>query len=119
VKNNLKHSKIIKLSQDDEPEKSGETAVIRKPKLEEPKMYNVLLLNDDYTTMEFVVHVLKKFFSKTPEQANAIMLKIHHAGVCSCGIYTFEIAETKSLKVNRYARDKGHPLKSIIEPCEN
>ena len=90
-----------------------------KEKLSIPKMYKVLLLNDDYTSMEFVIHILQKFFQKNYDEAHGIMLKIHHDGKGICGIYTFEVAESKSAKVNRYSRGKGHPLKSSIEPCEN
>lgn len=87
-------------------------------KVEKPKMYKVMLHNDDYTTMEFVIHILEKFFNKNSEEAHAIMLKVHHDGHGMCGIFTHEVAESKSAKVNRYSRGKGHPLKSSIEPCE-
>jgi len=93
-------------------------AIADKVKLEPPKMYKVVLHNDDYSTMEFVIHVLMKFFSKNYDEAHAVMLKIHHDGVGICGIYTFEVAESKSSKVNSYSRGKGHPLKSSIEPCD-
>ncbi|MDP7320207.1 MAG: ATP-dependent Clp protease adapter ClpS [Bacteriovoracaceae bacterium] len=93
-------------------------AVADKTELKQPKMYKVLLHNDDYTTMEFVIHVLMKFFSKNYDEAHGIMLKVHHDGVGLCGIYTFEVAESKSAKVNRYSRGKGHPLKSSVEPCD-
>lgn len=93
-------------------------AVADQTKLEQPQMYKVVMHNDDYTTMEFVIHVLVKFFSKNYEEAHSIMLKIHNDGVGICGIFTFEVAESKSAKVNRYSRGKGHPLKSSIEPCD-
>ena len=93
-------------------------ALAEKVKVEKPKMYQVLLHNDDYTTMEFVIHVLQKFFNKTYDEAHAIMLKVHHEGSGLCGIYTYEVAESKSAKVNKYSRSKGHPLKSTIEPCD-
>jgi len=93
-------------------------AIADKIDLEKPKMYQVILHNDDYSTMEFVIHVLMKFFSKTYDDAHAVMLKVHHDGVGICGIYTFEVAESKSSKVNNYSRGKGHPLKSSIEPCD-
>lgn len=93
-------------------------AIADETKLEPPKMYKVLIHNDDYTSMEFVIHVLMKFFSKNYDEANAIMLKVHHEGIGLCGIFTYEVAESKSAKVNRYSRGKGHPLKSSIEPCE-
>lgn len=95
-----------------------EIAVAEKTKIEEPKMYKVVLHNDDYTSMEFVIHVLMKFFGKSYDDAHAVMLRVHNDGVGICGIYTFEVAESKSAKVNRYSRGKGHPLKSSIEPCD-
>ena len=81
-------------------------------------MYKVLLHNDDYTTMEFVVHVLIKFFQKSRPESQSIMLKIHNEGYAICGIYTHEVAESKSSKVVKYARKEGHPLKCTFEPCE-
>lgn len=105
---------------DHKPDNATEenVAIAEKVKLEKPKMYKVLLINDDYTTMEFVIHVLQKFFNKTYDEAHSIMLKVHHEGVGVCGIFTFEVAESKSAKVNKYSRNKGHPLKSTIEPCD-
>ncbi|MBD65003.1 MAG: ATP-dependent Clp protease adapter ClpS [Halobacteriovoraceae bacterium] len=107
-------------NQGDDDTSTGDpgVAVADKEKLETPKMYKVVMHNDDYTTMEFVIHVLMKFFSKTYDEAHAIMLKIHHEGIGLCGIFTFEVAESKSSKVNSYSRGKGHPLKSSIEPCD-
>lgn len=93
-------------------------AIADSTKLEQPKMYKILLHNDDYSTMEFVIHVLMKFFSKNYDESHSIMLKVHHDGTGLCGIYTFEVAESKSAKVNRYSRGKGHPLKSSIEACD-
>ena len=110
----------IKMNANDNDTSSGDPgiAIADKTKLEQPKMYKVVMHNDDYTTMEFVIHVLMKFFNKTYDESHAIMFKIHNDGVGICGIFTFEIAESKSAKVNRYSRGKGHPLKSSIEPCE-
>lgn len=104
----------------DGDEKSGDpgVAIADKVKLQKPPMYKVLMHNDDYTTMEFVIHVLMKFFSKTYDESHAIMLKVHHDGIGICGIFTHEVAESKSQKVNKYSRGKGHPLKSSIEPCD-
>ena len=112
--------KWVMMSNDDGKNESGDPgiAIADKTELEEPKMYKVVLHNDDYTTMEFVIHVLMKFFAKTYDESHAIMLKVHHDGVGICGIFTFEVAESKSAKVNRYSRGKGHPLKSSIEPCD-
>lgn len=110
-------SSFIMMS-DNETNSSPGTAIADETRLQQPKMYKVMLHNDDYTTMEFVIHVLQKFFAKNYDQAHAIMLKVHHDGVGLCGIYTFEVAESKSSKVNKYSRGKGHPLKSSIEACE-
>ncbi|RLA61134.1 MAG: ATP-dependent Clp protease adapter ClpS [Epsilonproteobacteria bacterium] len=92
-----------------------EEEVITQERVKRPKMYKVLLHNDDYTTMEFVTHVLEKYFFKTPEQAQDIMLTVHSEGQGVCGIYTFEVAETKAAQVTRLARENGHPLKCSFE----
>ena len=102
-------------SETDREEQSG-TATISKTKLQPPKMHKVLMHNDDYTTMEFVILVLQKFFSKGFEEAQGIMLEVHHKGYGVCGIYTFEVAESKVAKVIKYARENGHPLKCSTEP---
>ena len=81
----------------------------------EPKMYKVLLHNDNYTTMEFVVHVLMHVFRKPIEEATRIMLNVHERGIGVCGHYTFEVAETKVDTVTRMARENGHPLKCTME----
>jgi len=83
--------------------------------VEEPPMYRVMLLNDDYTTMEFVVEVLVYVFQKSPEEATRIMLNVHRSGVGICGIYSFEVAETKVNTVETLARENGFPLKCIME----
>jgi len=80
-----------------------------------PSLYRVLLLNDDYTPMEFVVHVLERFFGKSIEEATEIMLHVHHNGVGECGIYTYEIAETKVTLVMDFARQNKHPLQCVME----
>lgn len=94
-----------------------ENAVISKPEeiLEEPKLYKVLLHNDDYTPMDFVVEILEKFFNKVNEQANLIMLEVHNKGVGSGGIYPREIAETKTDLVHKYAHECDYPLKCSLE----
>ena len=89
-----------------------------KPKLKEPPMYKVILLNDDYTPMEFVVEVLQKFFSMDREKATQIMLAVHTTGKATCGIFTRDIAETKSAQVNQYAQENQHPLQSDVEAVE-
>ncbi|MGB5747300.1 MAG: ATP-dependent Clp protease adapter ClpS [Desulfobacterales bacterium] len=83
--------------------------------VEEPPMYRVMLLNDDYTTMEFVVEVLVYVFQKSLEEATQIMLNVHRSGVGVCGIYPYEIAETKVNTVENLARENGFPLKCIME----
>lgn len=83
--------------------------------VEEPKKYNVFLLNDDYSTMDFVIDVLVKVFRKTINEAEAIMLSVHNNGKGLCGVYTFEIATTKVAQVKSLARDKGFPLKATME----
>ena len=82
---------------------------------DEPPMYRVMLLNDDYTTMEFVVEVLQTVFLKPLEEATRIMLNVHRAGVGICGVYPFEIAETKVESVHNLANDQGFPLKCVME----
>jgi ATP-dependent Clp protease adaptor protein ClpS len=99
-----------------EPNGPG-TAVITKtkPQTKRPNMYRVLLLNDDYTPMEFVVHVLERFFNKDREAATQIMLHVHHHGIGECGIYTYEVAETKVTQVMDFARKHHHPLQCVME----
>jgi ATP-dependent Clp protease adaptor protein ClpS len=93
------------------------TAVISKtkPQTRRPSLYRVLILNDDYTPMEFVVHVLERFFNKDHESATRIMLHVHHHGIGECGIYTYEVAETKVTQVMDFARKHQHPLQCVME----
>ena len=86
-----------------------------KPKTKRPNLYRVLILNDDYTPMEFVVHVLEKFFQKDAEAATQIMLHVHHHGIGECGVFTYEIAETKVTQVMDFARKHQHPLQCVME----
>ncbi len=86
-----------------------------KPKTQKPSLYKVLLLNDDYTPMEFVVEVLRQFFNKNSDDAYTIMLHVHQQGVGVCGIYTFEVAETKVTQVMDFARKHSHPLQCTLE----
>lgn len=86
-----------------------------RPKLKKPPMYKVVLLNDDYTPMEFVVHVLEQFFSMDREKATRVMLNVHQHGKGVCGIFTREIAETKVSVVNDYSRQNQHPLLCSME----
>lgn len=93
------------------------TSVITKtkPKTKRPNLYRVLILNDDYTPMEFVIHVLEKFFQKDVDAATQIMLHVHHHGIGECGVFTYEIAETKVTQVMDFARKHQHPLQCVME----
>ena len=119
VKLNMNKPKPAKLQ--DEEERSGNTgsetgvATQVRPKLKKPSLYRVLLLNDDFTPMEFVVHVLERFFSKNQQQATEIMLHVHNHGVGECGIYTYEVAETKVTQVMDFAQKHQHPLQCVLE----
>jgi ATP-dependent Clp protease adaptor protein ClpS len=95
----------------------GGTGVVTKTraKTKKPSLYKVLILNDDYTPMEFVVHVLERFFAKAREEAVQIMLHVHRNGVGICGVYTFEVAETKVAQVIELARRHQHPLQCTME----
>jgi ATP-dependent Clp protease adaptor protein ClpS len=98
-------------------DEEGKTGLVTKtrPKTKRPNLYKVLLLNDDYTPMEFVVHVLEKYFNKGREEATRIMLHVHHKGVGVCGVYTYEVAETKVTQVMDFSRQHGHPLQCTME----
>jgi ATP-dependent Clp protease adaptor protein ClpS len=107
---------------DDDRKRRGEPgspggAVITKTKTvtKRPSMYRVLLLNDDYTPMEFVVHVLERFFNKDRESATRIMLHVHQHGIGECGVFTYEVAETKVTQVMDFARKHQHPLQCVME----
>lgn len=100
-------------------EEDGDLAVqTADPEVARPPMYKVLLHNDDYTPMEFVVEVLQSFFQMDSETAVQVMLTVHTQGKATCGIFTRDIAETKSHQVNRYARECEHPLLSDIEAAD-
>ena len=90
-----------------------------KPKTKKPPLYRVLLLNDDYTPMEFVVEVLQMFFGMNREKATQVMLAVHTTGKAVCGIFPRDIAETKSAQVNQYAQENQHPLVSEIEAVDD
>ena len=100
-------------NEDDVPENG--VAVKTRTKTKKPSMYKVLMLNDDYTPMEFVIHVLERFFNKAHEEATQIMLHVHQKGVGTCGIYTYEIAETKVNQTMDLAQQHQHPLQCTIE----
>ena len=110
----------VRLADDDRKRKGDGapgTAVITKtrPQTKRPNLYRVLLLNDDYTPMEFVVHVLERFFNKDHEAAHRIMMHVHQHGIGECGVYTYEVAETKVTQVMDFARKHQHPLQCIME----
>ena len=112
--------KILTMSGDEDrndEESENRTGVVTKtrPKTKKPNLYKVLLLNDDYTPMEFVVHVLEKYFNKGREDATRIMLQVHQKGVGICGVYTYEVAETKVTQVIDFSRQHGHPLQCTME----
>lgn len=111
----------LRLSKNGKPdlpfyEGDGDLAVQEeKPRLRRPPMYKVVMLNDDYTPMPFVVDVLQTFFSMSLEKATKVMLQVHHDGKAVCGVFTRDIAETKAALANQYARENEHPLLCEIE----
>ena len=123
IRINLNHKYLIKkmpplaMSKDDEDKKDidGNIKLATKPKTKTPPLYRVLMMNDDYTPMEFVIEVLEKFFQKNREEATQIMLHVHQSGVGVCGIYAYDLAETKAMQVMNYARKYEHPLQVQLE----
>ena len=112
-------SKITLGPQEDQEDEGTSVAVATvKPKLKKPPLYRVIIFNDDYTPMEFVVYVLQTFFGIDRDKATQIMLSIHTQGKGVCGIFTKEVAETKAAQVNNFARTNEHPLISEIEPVD-
>ena len=97
------------------PEGGGEVVEKPKSKTKRPQLFNVVLYNDDYTTMEFVLHVLESIFDKGPAEAYRVMMEVHTSGRGLCGAYTWEIAETKVATVHEQARSEGFPLRAGIE----
>lgn len=107
-------------SEDDDTRRSAGSVVEEAPPLlKRPPLFKVVLLNDDYTPMEFVVEVLERFFAMERELAVQVMLKVHTEGKGVCGVFTREVAETKAVQVNQFARENEHPLLCEIEPCDN
>ena len=108
----------IKLNNKSEDYESNSSSLVEleEPKLKKPSLYRVILLNDDYTPMEFVIYVLQTFFSYDKEKATQIMLAVHTKGKGVCGIFPKEIAEMKSHEINEMAKSHEHPLVSEIEP---
>lgn len=101
----------------DESDQQQKGATVEKSKVKRPPLYAVLLVNDDYTPMDFVIHVIQKFFDKTEEEASQLMLQVHEKGHAVCGIFTREIAETKAARVVQYAQEQQHPLQTRIVPA--
>ena len=100
-------------------QESGDVAVqTEKPKLKKPPLYKVVMLNDDYTPMEFVVEILERFFTMDREKATRVMLTVHTQGKATCGVYSRDVAETKAAQVNQYSREHEHPLLCEIEALE-
>ena len=123
------HKSIILLStslnmgdDDEDNKKEGDrggsgTDVITKPKIrtKKPRLYKVLLLNDDYTPMDFVIYVLEQYFNKSRSEATGIMMQVHRSGIGICGVFTHEVAETKVSQVMNIARQNEHPLQCTME----
>ncbi len=113
----------LTLSKDEDSDSNefdGNLAVLEaKPKLKRPPMYKVLMLNDDYTPMDFVVEILELFFAMSREKATRVMLTVHIHCKAVCGVYTRDIAETKAAQVNQYAREHQHPLLCEVEAVED
>ena len=106
-------SNSIRRREDGDP---GNTVATKtRPKTKRPSLYRVLILNDDYTPMEFVVHVLERFFQKGRDEATQIMMHVHQHGVGECGTFTYEVAETKVTQVMDFARKHQHPLQCVME----
>mgnify|MGYP003561922014 FL=1 len=106
-----------RLSNETHEEAEGDIAVqAAKPELKRPPMYCVVLMNDDYTPMDFVIEILQQYFALNLDQATQVMLTVHYEGKGVAGVYPRDIAETKANQVNNYARSQGHPLLCQIEP---
>ncbi|MGK0221930.1 MAG: ATP-dependent Clp protease adaptor protein ClpS [Limisphaerales bacterium] len=99
----------------DNDHEDGLATAATKPQLKRPSMFKILLMNDDFTPMEFVVHILEKFFAMNREKATQIMLTVHTEGAATVGIFPRDIAETKSEQLNLYAQENNHPLMSTVE----
>ena len=110
---------MIGVGQNNDPDNGDDlergVAVKSRPKTKKPSMYKVLMLNDDYTPMEFVIYVLESFFSMSHDEATQVMLHVHQKGVGVCGVFTYEIAETKVNQTMDLAQKNEHPLQRTIE----
>ena len=105
------------MAEEDRPQTQGDAGILteKKTKTRRPPMYRVMLINDDYTTMDFVVYILETVFGKSKEEAHQLMLQVHQSGMGVCGIYSKEIAETKVQTVIHLARKEGFPLQCVME----
>ena len=110
---------MIGVGQNNDPDNGDDlergVAVKSRPKTKKPSMYKVLMLNDDYTPMEFVILVLQRFFSMSNQKASEVMLHVHRRGVGVCGVFTFEVAETKMNQVINFSKRNEHPLQCTME----
>jgi ATP-dependent Clp protease adaptor protein ClpS len=113
----MKYTETLSGDDADGDGRDGQSQLIleSRTKTKKPSMYKVLMMNDDFTPMEFVVHVLQHFFGLSGSQATAIMLNVHKRGVGVCGVYSYEVAEAKATKVMEYARQNEHPLQLQLE----
>ena len=111
------YDKDDNMTDDDRKNGGGQSQLVldSRTSTKKPSMYKVIMLNDDYTPMEFVIHVLQRFFQKDAEAATRIMLHVHNHGVGECGVYTYEVAETKVTQVMDFARQHQHPLQCVME----
>lgn len=114
----IRNSGKLRMSKEEHDSDGGLALQESKPELKKPPLFKVVLINDDYTPMEFVVEVLESFFRMNREQATHVMLTVHTQGKGVCGIFTRDIAETKAAQVNQYARENEHPLLCEIEASE-
>ena len=111
-------NRIINGSDDEHDQEGGDTGLAvqeARPRVDEPKQYKVILINDDFTPMEFVVEILTVFFNLDEEKATRVMLNVHTKGKGVCGVFSKDIAETKVVQVNEYARESQHPLLCTME----
>ena len=118
LKCNIQNVPVLAMGEDDKPDdndNNGNVKLETNPKIKIPALYRVLMMNDDYTPMEFVIEVLEKFFQKNREEATQIMLHVHQRGVGVCGLYAYDLAETKAIQVMNYARKFEHPLQVQLE----
>jgi ATP-dependent Clp protease adaptor protein ClpS len=111
----LSQTRLSSDNDNDNQKPSDVTVLETKPKIKRPSLYKVIMLNDDFTPMEFVIHVLQLYFRKSQDEATQIMLHVHQRGVGVCGLYTYEVAETKASQVMDLARKNQHPLQLQLE----